>query len=188
MNIGTYQEPEIMGSVGSFEEDRQPRWYAIYTSANHEKRVHERLGQRGVESFLPLYNSVRQWKDRKVRLQLPLFPNYVFVRVALRDRLQVLQVPGAARFVGFNTGPCALLASEIESLRRVVLVLPSIRAEPYPFLTVGRCVRVKTGPLAGIEGILVERRNGTRFVISVDLIMRSVAIELDAKELEPQGA
>jgi transcription antitermination factor NusG len=186
MDIRTYQEPQITGNVGLLEQDRQPRWYAIYTSANHEKCVHEQLGRRGIESFLPLYASVRQWKDRKVRLQLPLFPNYLFARIALRDRLQVLRVPGVARFVGFHAGPCALQETEIESLRRVTRALPSFRAEPYPYLTAGRCVQVKTGPLAGIAGILVERRNGTRFVISVDLIMRSVAIELDAKELEPQ--
>ena len=186
MDIGICQEPQKTGNEGLLEEDRQPRWYAIYTSANHEKCVHEQLGRRGVESFLPLYGSVRQWKDRKVRLQLPLFPNYLFARIALRDRLQVLRVPGVARFVGFQSGPCALQESEIESLRTVTRALPSLRAELCPYLTVGQCVRVKTGPLAGIAGILVERRNGTRFVISVDLIMRSVAIELDAKELEPQ--
>src|SRR5437016_7105380 len=83
------------------------QWYAAYTSANHEKRVSEQLGMREVEHFLPLYPSVRQWKDRRVKLDMPLFPGYVFVRMALRDRLQVLQVPGVARLVGFDGTPAA---------------------------------------------------------------------------------
>src|SRR5262245_4929587 len=185
MDIRTHQEPQ-KSNAGFLEEDRQLRWYAIHTSANHEKCVHEQLGRRDVESFLPLYDSVRQWKDRKVRLQLPLFPSYLFARIALCDRLQVLRVPGVVRFVGFQAGPCPMQESEIESLQRVTRVLPSFGAEPYPYLTLGRCVRVKTGPLAGIAGILVQKRNGARFVISVDLIMRSVAIELDANDLESQ--
>src|SRR5580700_8237318 len=84
------------------------RWYAAYTSANHEKRVAEQLGVREVEHFLPLYSSVRRWKDRRVMLELPLFPGYVFVRMALRDRLQVMQIPGIARLVGFDGTPSAL--------------------------------------------------------------------------------
>src|SRR6266403_3353343 len=86
----------------------EPRWYAAYTSANHEKRVAQQLGLRDIEHILPLYESMRRWKDRKMKLQLPLFPGYIFVRLALRDRLQLLQVPGVARLVGFNGLPCAL--------------------------------------------------------------------------------
>src|SRR5271165_6388224 len=84
------------------------RWYAAYTSANHEKRVATQLKERAVEHFLPLYESVRRWKDRRMKLQMPLFPGYVFVRLALRDRLQVLQVPGVAKLVGFNGAPAEL--------------------------------------------------------------------------------
>src|SRR5712664_2211871 len=111
-------------------------WYAAYTSANHEKRVAEQLGVRSVEHFVPLYESVRRWKDRKVRLQLPLFPGYVFVRLALHDRLRVLQVPGVARLVGFNGLPCALPDSEIEAMKTGLA--SGLRAEPHPFLNVGR--------------------------------------------------
>ena len=160
-----------------------PLWYAAYTSANHEKRVAEQLGVRSVEHFVPLYESVRRWKDRKVRLQLPLFPGYVFVRLALRDRLRALQVPGVARLVGFNGLPCALPDSEIEALKAGLA--GGVRAEPHPYLTVGRRVRVKAGPLAGMEGVLARKKNGARFVISLDLIMRSVAVVVDALELEP---
>src|SRR5260370_30009077 len=102
---------------GLAPEFYEPRWYAAYTSANHEKRVALQLGQRSVEHFLPLYDSVRRWKDRKMQLQLPFFPGYVFVRLALRDRLQVLQMPGVARLVGFTGLPCALSGSEIQPIQ-----------------------------------------------------------------------
>jgi len=162
---------------------REQRWYAAYTSANHEKRVAEQLGIREVEFFLPAYASVRQWKDRRVTLQMPLFPGYVFVRMALRDRSQVQQVPGVAYLVGFGGSPAALPQGEIEALR--ASLAGGLRAEPHPYLKVGHRVRVKTGPLQGLQGILVRKKNVSRFVISLDLIMRSVAAEIDVEELEP---
>ena len=161
----------------------QKRWYAAYTSANHEKHVAEQLVVREVEHFLPAYESVRRWKDRHMKLQLPLFPGYVFVRLALRDRLQVLQVPGVAKLVGFNGTPAALPQGEIEALR--ASLADGVRAEPHPYLKVGYRVRVKAGPLQGLQGILVRKKNVSRFVISLDLIMRSVAAEIDVAELEP---
>src|SRR5713101_1893567 len=95
----------------------EPRWYAAYTSANHEKRVAEQLGVRSVEHFLPTYSSVRRWKDRRVTLQLPLFPGYLFVRLALRDRLQVLQIPSVVRFISLTGQPAALPDEEMAILR-----------------------------------------------------------------------
>ena len=162
----------------------QPRWYVAYTSANHEKRVARQLEQRSVEHFLPLYESVRRWKDRRVKLELPLFRGYVFVRLALRDRLQVLQVQGVAKLVGFDGMPAALPEEEIAALKRGLV--SGARAEPHAFLSAGRRVRVKAGPLAGVEGIVTRRKNRLRLVISLDLIKRSVAVELDATELEPR--
>jgi transcription antitermination factor NusG len=161
----------------------EQRWYAAYTSANHEKRVTEQLAVRSVDHFLPLYQSVRRWKDRRVKLQMPLFPGYVFVHLALRDRLQVLQVPGVAKLVGFNGTPAALPDEQIKVLKAGLA--GGIRAEPHPYLTAGRRVRVKLGPLAGMEGILVRRKNAARFVISLDLISRSVAVEVEVEDLEP---
>src|SRR6266571_7147008 len=114
----------------------EPHWYAAYTRAQHEKRVAAELVARGVENFLPLYGSVRRWKDRRVQLELALFPGYVFVRLALRDRLRVLQIPSVARLVGFNGLPTALPDTEMEILRTGLC--NSLRAEPHPFLTVGR--------------------------------------------------
>ena len=161
----------------------QEHWYAAYTCANHEKRVAEQLEQRTVEHFLPLYESVRRWKDRRVRLQLPLFPGYVFLRLALRDKLQVLQIPSVVRLVGFNGTPTAVDDEEVEGLRRALA--QGVRAEPHPFLTVGRRVRITAGALADHEGILVRRKGSLRVILSMDLIQRSVLVEIDAPSLQP---
>src|SRR5712692_7022658 len=111
----------------------EEHWYAAYTCANHEKRVAKQLEERAVEHFLPLYRSVRRWSDRRVEIDLPLFPGYVFVRLALRDRLRVLQIPSVVRLVGFNGLPTALPDKEIEALRTGVAA--NLRAEPHPYLT-----------------------------------------------------
>ena len=161
----------------------QPRWYAAYTSANHEKRVAGQLDARAIEHFLPSYSSVRRWKDRRVTLQLPLFPGYVFVRMELRNRLQVLQIPGVARLVGFGGMPTPLPQEEIDALRAGLA--GGVRAEPHPYLNVGRRVRLKKGPLAGLEGILLRWKGNWRVVLSLDLIQRSVAVDVDASALEP---
>jgi transcription antitermination factor NusG len=161
----------------------EQRWYAAYTSANHEKRVAEQLVQRSVEHFLPLYASVRRWKDRKVKLDLPLFPGYVFVRLALRDRLQVLQVPGVANLVGFGGTLTALPEGEIERLR--TSLGSGVRAEPHPFLTAGRRVRIKAGPLEGREGILLRRKGSLRVVLSIELIQRSIVVDVDVADVQP---
>jgi transcription antitermination factor NusG len=163
-------------------EYAETRWYAAYTMARHEKRVALQLEERSVEHFLPLYGSIRRWKDRRVTLYLPLFPGYVFVRVALRDRLAVLQVPGVARLVGFNGRPCALPDSDIDAMQGCLA--RKIQLKPHPYLQIGRRVRVGKGPLQGLQGILVRKKNGTRFVISLDLIMRSVMIEVDGSEVD----
>jgi transcription antitermination factor NusG len=173
---------DSMANHGLASNFSEPFWYAAYTSANHEKRVAEQLTRRSVEHFLPLYHTVRRWKDRRVQLQLPLFPGYVFVRLALRDRLHALQVPGVAKLVGFCGTPTALPQEEIDALRTGLL--NGLRAEPHPYLTVGRHVRIKGGPLAGMEGILIRRKNRLRFVVSVELIQRAIAVEMDEIDLE----
>src|SRR6266851_1881512 len=113
----------------------ESHWYAAYTSANHEKRVAHQLGQRSVEHFLPVYESVRRWKDRRKKLELPLFPGYVFVRMALRERMRVLQIPGVACLVGFGGAVATLPDEEIEGLKKGLS--GGVRAEPHPYLKVG---------------------------------------------------
>jgi transcription antitermination factor NusG len=157
-------------------------WCVAYTSANHEKRVSEQLKQRSVEHFLPTYESVRRWKDRRIKLQLPLFPGYVFVRLSQHDRLKVLQVPGVAHLVGFNGQPAVLADQEIEALRNSTAA--NLRIEPHRYLTVGHRVKILRGILAGVEGILIRKKNALRVVLSIELIMRSMSVEVDASDLE----
>jgi transcription antitermination factor NusG len=164
----------------------QPHWYAAYTRAQHEKRVAAELVMREVEHFLPLYSSVRKWKDRRVQLESPLFPGYVFVRLALRERLRVLQIPSVVRLVGFNGQPAALPDSEMEIMRSGLS--QSSRAEPHPFLTVGRHVRITGGPFAGLEGVLRRKKSGTRVIVSLGLIHRSVAVDVDIADVRPSDA
>lgn len=159
------------------------RWYAVYTCANHEKRVGEQFAGRGLEHFLPQYESMRRWKDRKVRLQLPLFPGYLFVHMSLQERLRVLQVPGVVRLVGFNGRPTPMPQEDIERIRE--FLGQGWRAEPHPYLQAGRRARVVQGPLAGMEGIIVRRKNRSRLVLSLNLIQRSMAIEMDEGDLVP---
>src|SRR5260370_4557095 len=135
----------------------EPHWYVAHTRANHEIRVTQQLHERSVENFLPLYDSVRRWKDRRIKLQLPLFPGYVFVRLPVRERLKVLQVPGVARLISFNGQPAALPDDEIEALH--ARLATQLRAEPHPYLTVGRRVSMKRGPLEGVEGMLIRKKN-----------------------------
>jgi transcription antitermination factor NusG len=161
----------------------EERWYAAYTCAQHEKRVATELGMREVEHFLPLYRSVRRWKDRRVQLELPLFPGYVFVRLALRDRLHVVQIPSVVRLVGFNGLPTALPDEEIEILRSGLC--ENLRADPHPLLTVGRRVRIVGGAFAGLEGVLKKKKNSLRVIVTLELIQRSVAVDVDVADVRP---
>jgi transcription antitermination factor NusG len=161
----------------------EPQWYAAYTCANHEKRVAEQVERRSFECFLPLYETVRRWKDRRVRLELPLFPGYVFVRLDLRDRLRVLEIPGVARLVGFDGHPTSLPSEEIETIRGSIAGRHSM--QPHRYLQRGQRVRVLSGPLAGLIGTVVRLKKRTLFVITFELLMRSVAVELDSSDLNP---
>jgi len=161
----------------------EPHWYAVYTRANHEKRLVPEIQARSLECFLPTYTSVRRWKDRRVSLELPLFPGYLFVRMVLRDRLLVLQIPGVVRLVGFDGQPAALADNEIEILRYGFS--ERISAEPHPYLKVGHRVRIVNGPLTGLAGILKKRKNALRVVLALDLIQRAVAVDVNATDVVP---
>ena len=163
-------------------------WFVVYTSPNHEKKVAEQFRVRRIESYLPLYRARRRWKNGcHVTLELPLFPSYVFVRIASRERGQVLQVPSVIAIVGNGREPLPLADAEIETLR---VGLGLRLAEPHPYLTVGHRARIRCGPLQGLEGIILWKKNGSgrlRVVLTLDAIMKSVAVEVDADELELLG-
>ena len=163
-------------------ENTTPRWYAAYTRSNHERTAAEQMKRRSIEHFVPTYETVRRWKDRRKRLEMPLFPGYVFVRVAIEERLSVLVVPGIVRLVGFENRPVPVADEEIESLRTIVD--RRFRPEPHPFLPVGRKVRIKRGALEGVTGILVRKKGRVRLLISVDLIRQSAAVEVDSADVE----
>jgi transcription antitermination factor NusG len=172
-----------MSDAGRATEYFRARWYAAYTAPRHEKRVTQQMEDRRIDCFLPLYRSLRRWKDRSKQLDLPLFPGYVFVHLALQDRLQVLQLPGVVHLVSFCGTPAALPDADIESLRNGLG--GDVHAEPHPYLAAGRRVRVRSGAVAGMEGILVRRKHKFRVVLSISLIQRAVAIEVDEADIEP---
>jgi transcription termination/antitermination protein NusG len=166
----------------STDSDSALQWFAAYTTPRHEKHVGEVLAERNIESFLPLYRTVRQWKKSSpVTLELPLFPCYLFVRINRAARGAVLSLPGVVSIVGSTKEPWPLPQLEVEALR---LGARLGRAEPHPYLRVGQRVRIKSGLMAGVEGILVRKKNEFRFVLTLEAIMRSVAVEVDASELE----
>jgi transcription antitermination factor NusG len=127
-----------------------------------------------------LYETVRNWKDRRKRLEFPLFPGYIFVRIALQERMRVLLTPGIVRLVGFDNRPAALPIEEIEALRSVLV--HGVHSEPHPYLSVGRRVRITRGALAGMEGVLIRKKGRVRLVLSIDLIRQSAMIELDSAD------
>ncbi len=160
-------------------------WYAIYTRHQHEKSVAHILTVKGFEIFLPLYTAVHRWKDRSKELSLPLFPCYVFLRGGLKRRWQILATPGVHALVGASGQPASIPQSEIDAVQQVVQ--RSHRVEPYPFLKCGDWVRIKFGPFEGIEGILVRRKNLFRLVLSVSMLQKSVAVEIDSIMVERVG-
>jgi transcription antitermination factor NusG len=161
-----------------------PRWFALYTTARHEKRVAEHLIQRQIGCYLPLYKSERKWSDgSRVTLELPLFPGYIFVHIQRSERVQVLSVPGALAVVGGTGGePAPLPDATIEALRTRLSLRP---AQPHPLVTAGRRVRIRSGALAGLEGVVVRTKNGIRVVMTLEHIMQSYAVEVDLEDLEP---
>jgi len=158
-------------------------WFAAYTNSHHEKRVASHFSERQIESFLPLYSALHRWKNRReVDVDLPLFPNYVFVHIDPSDRVRVLEVPGVLSLVGFGRTLAPLSDFEIEALRSCV---GQRKIEPHPYLVIGERVRIKTGPMTGMEGVLVRKKNNFRVVLALDAIMQCVAVEVDADDLEP---
>jgi len=173
----------IQRGTGIAPGEACPRWYAVYTVSNHEKSVSAHFQSRQIVSYLPLWRTLRRWNNGcKVEVDLPLFPNYVFVQIDRRDRGRVLSVPGVIAIVGSSREGTPVPDSEIDMIR---LGLDLRKIEPHPYLTVGERVRIKAGALEGLEGVLIRKKNDLRVVITLDLIMKSVAIEVDGDELEP---
>ncbi len=154
------------------------RWSALHTRYRHERKVEALLNTRGFETFLPTYQTVRQWKDRKKSISEPLFPGYLFIAGVNERRLQVMSMPGVCAIVCVAGTPATIPTAEIEAIRRCVS--DPWKVEPHPCIQGGDGVRVRSGPLAGVEGILVRKKDSCRLVVSVEILGRAAAVEIDA--------
>jgi len=168
------------------EAEAQRFWHAIYVRPSHEAQVGKRFNVRDIESYLPQYRVERRWKNRCVaKLELPLFPGYIFARFSNAERVRVLEVPSVLFLVGTAGRPTPLADSDVDALRAGLHLR---NARPHSFLNVGQRVRIKRGALAGMEGVVDHRKNGTRVVINLDFIMRSVAVDANWDDLEPAAS
>lgn len=174
--------PDLFGGNVGVGADPEAPWWAVYTRHQHEKVACDVLLRKGFEVFLPLYRSTRRWKDRLKTLSLPLFPSYLFIRGGIERQLQVLTTPGVYSVVAAAGRTAVIPAEEIDAVKR--MVENSLRVEPHPFLKCGNWVRVKAGPLEGVEGTLVRMKGLCRLVISVDMLQKSVAVEVNASDVE----
>jgi transcription antitermination factor NusG len=168
--------------AAAMDGSAERRWYAVFTLPQNEKSAVKQLALREVESFLPTYETVRVWKNRqRVRTVLPLFPSYLFVHIDCRQRSRVLQSPGVINIVGNAREQVPVPDAEIEMLRSGVR---GRNMEPYRELVVGKKVRIKSGSMQGLQGILVRKGNGLRFVLALEMINQFAAIEVGAEDLE----
>ncbi len=165
------------------ESETDRHWHAIYVRPSHEVQVAKRFSIREIESYLPQYQVEHRWKNRCTKkLDLPLFPGYIFAHISPGERVRVLEVPSVLWVVGAGGRPTPLPDSDVDALRAG---LHARNAQPHPFLKVGERVRIRGGALAGMEGVVVRSKNHIRVIISLDLIMQSVSVEVDWDELEP---
>ncbi|HEY6182503.1 MAG TPA: UpxY family transcription antiterminator [Terriglobales bacterium] len=165
----------------------ETHWYAVSTRSRQEKVAAQFLESAGIPHLLPLVTEIRKWSDRKKTISIPLFAGYVFVQIpgTNETRVQVLKTPGVVQFVGIRGIPLAISEKEIRDIQSVLS--SSIACSPYPFLNIGQRVRIVGGALDQVEGTLVGRGPGTKLVISVQLIQRSLAISVCDFEVEPVG-
>jgi transcription antitermination factor NusG len=158
------------------------RWYVAYTYPRHEKLVADQLAQKCVESFLPTLTKTSRWKDRQVKIDVPLFPGYLFTRISANERLKVISIPSVIRILSFNEVPVAVSDADIEDVR--LCANRGGNLQPHRFIAIGERVRVREGVFEGLEGFVVRHRNGCRLVVTVALIHQSVALEIEEALLE----
>lgn len=169
-------------------QDDGIKWYAVHTRSNFEARCEEELRLKGLEPYLPAFEEVHDWKDRRAKVRVPLFPNYVFARLAntAETRVQVLQTAGVVRILGTGNQIEPVPDIELDAIRR--LLAAGRKCQGHPGLLPGTRVTVISGPLRGVEGTLIKIRNETRLQCSVELLGRSVSVEIDTRDLRPSSA
>jgi transcription antitermination factor NusG len=158
-------------------------WYALIVKSRLEIGVGRWLQKAGFPSYVPARSETRQWSDRRKVVDVPLFPGYVFCRFDISHRLPILTIPAVKGIVGTSVGPEAIPHSEIETIQRIVT--SRLNCYSWPYLERGELVRVRLGSLAGLEGIFLDQRNGSRVIVSIELLQRSVAVEIDRENVEP---
>jgi transcription antitermination factor NusG len=172
--------PEILNDNSSASESLP--WFGVHTRSNHEKVTATVLSHKGYDHYLPSFKSRRRWSDRIVETDRPLFPGYVFCRFDPKVRLPILTTPGVVSVVGFGNEPAPIDDSEIEAIQAVLG--SGLHTEPCPFLREGQRIRVKRGSLDGLEGLLVRKKSEWRMVVSVTMLQRSIAVEIDRDWIE----
>lgn len=160
----------------------EERWYALYTKHQHEKKAADLLKRKGIEVFLPTYSAIRQWKDRRKALALPLFPNYLFLRTNLDNKIEILQTPGVFSIVENSGRACEIPDHEIETLQTILRTKSQI--EPHEFLRRGDSVLIRLGPLAGVRGFLTMVKNQHRVVVSVTGLQKAISVEIELSSVE----
>lgn len=182
MKDGTHLIPSVAGPESATEQLEFP-WYALRVRARFERVVFQHLTGKGLRCFLPMYKERRRWSDRMKVVELPLFPGYVFCSLDIQRRLPVLQTPGVMHFVSFSGEPAPVDPVEIQNLQTATSAGAPLA--PWPFLREGQRVMVTRGPMRGLTGILLKIRSEFRLIISVTLLMRSVAVEIDREAVCP---
>ncbi|HEY3092143.1 MAG TPA: UpxY family transcription antiterminator [Vicinamibacterales bacterium] len=163
--------------------NEEVRWYALWTRSRHEQVVREQLEQKHVETFLPTVTRWSRWKDRKKKIDWPLFPGYCFARFNARERLPILKCTGVVSIISFEGEPAPIPEHEIDSIR--TLIDSELAYDPCPMIREGMMVEVAHGPLKGVIGRLIRKGAHARLVLSVDLIGQAVSVEVDAADVRP---
>jgi len=178
----TEEKPSFPITMKFMTVPHELRWYVLFVRSNQEKRVALGLSERGIDHLLPSYSSVRQWKDRRVKLDLPLFPGYLFVHLPLPERMRALTIPNVVSLIGRKDAPTPVSDEEIAWIRKGT---EHGCAAPHHRLQVGQRVMITSGPMAGLQGILLREQNQTRVVVSIDSIWRAFVVDVDAACVEP---
>ncbi len=182
--IQQIQTVENIFSCEDREKWDKPHWFALYARSRHEKLADQELKKKGIETFLPIRKITRQWSDRRTVIEEPLFKGYLFVNIPWKERWNVLNTYGAVRFVGPRpSSPVEIPEKDICSIRR--FVEEEIPIDPFPYLKEGARVYVCSGPFRGVEGFVVRKDRHCRLVVSLDLLMQSIAVQVEAACVQP---
>jgi len=172
-------------SADSWPRNNELPWFALQVRTRHESAIAGFLEAKGYEQFVPIYKLRKRWSDRVKVTEAPLFPGYLFCRFDPQYRLPILKTPGVIQIVGCNRIPAPIDENEMQAIQ--TLVASGLQAQPWPFLAVGDRVRIESGPLRGLDGIVVKLKENHRLVVSVSLLRRSVAVEIDSALVEPNS-